>query len=241
MAFSSRCTSSCHSGVVARHPSGWGTSLLEGIFPLNEPIRARLFLLAPRPKSRRHHINKGWAWFEASAIATGQTGVVKCVARPAAHMPKTGQGHSVHANFDRRKLMTLNNHRSVVVLPIFTPNTLLERACFELNENVLVLKMKQGTVKWQPLAGVQSWPKCWLSGSCPRAQCQRWWTLNFCHSVVSCLILKTEVSLKRRCFQQCPELENLIKYDAGWHIFFRGNAELNSSFPVNCTEASVDN
>ena len=45
--------------------------------------------------------------------------------------------------------MTLNNRRSVVVLPIFTPNTLLERACFELNENVLVLKMKQGTVKWQ--------------------------------------------------------------------------------------------
>ena len=43
----------------------WGTSLLEGIFPLNEPIRARLFLLAPRPTSRRHHINKGWAWFEA--------------------------------------------------------------------------------------------------------------------------------------------------------------------------------
>ena len=66
VAFSSRCTSSRHSGVVARHPSGWGTSLLEGIFPLNEPIRARLFLLAPRPKSRRHHINKGWAWFEAS-------------------------------------------------------------------------------------------------------------------------------------------------------------------------------
>ena len=44
--------------------------------------------------------------------------------------------------------MTLNNRRSAVVLPIFTPNTLLERACFELNENVLVLKMKQGTVKW---------------------------------------------------------------------------------------------
>ena len=44
--------------------------------------------------------------------------------------------------------MTLNNRRSVV-LPIFTPNTLLERAFFELNENVLVLKMKQGTVKWQ--------------------------------------------------------------------------------------------
>ena len=81
--------------------------------------------------------------------ATGQTGVVKCVARPAAHMPKTGQGDSVHTNFDRRKLMTLNNRRSVVVLPIFTPNTLLERACFELNENVLVLKMKQETVKWQ--------------------------------------------------------------------------------------------
>ena len=45
--------------------------------------------------------------------------------------------------------MTLNNRRSVVVLPIFTPNTLLERASFELNENVSVLKMKQGTVKWQ--------------------------------------------------------------------------------------------
>ena len=25
----------------------------------------RLFLLAPRPKSRRHNVNKGWAWFEA--------------------------------------------------------------------------------------------------------------------------------------------------------------------------------
>ena len=24
-----------------------------------------LFLLAPRPKSRRQHINEGWAWFEA--------------------------------------------------------------------------------------------------------------------------------------------------------------------------------
>ena len=83
--------------------------------------------------------------------ATGQTGVVKCVARPAARMPKTGQGHSVHTNFDSpiAKLMTLNNRRSVVVLPIFTPNTSLERACFELNENVLVLKMKQGTVRWQ--------------------------------------------------------------------------------------------
>ena len=64
-------------------------------------------------------------------------------------MPKTGQGHSVHTNFDRPKLITLNNRRSVVVFPIFTPNTSLERACFELNENVLVLKMKQGTVKWQ--------------------------------------------------------------------------------------------
>ena len=31
------------SGVVARHPSGGRTSLLEGIFALNEPIRARLF------------------------------------------------------------------------------------------------------------------------------------------------------------------------------------------------------
>ena len=29
---------------------GWGNFLLEGIFPLNEPIRVRLFLLAPRPK-----------------------------------------------------------------------------------------------------------------------------------------------------------------------------------------------
>ena len=75
VAFSSRCTSSRHSGVVARHPSGWGTSLLEGIFPLNEPIRARLFLLAPRPKSRRHHIIKGWAWFEAKGRATAQTDI----------------------------------------------------------------------------------------------------------------------------------------------------------------------
>ena len=63
----------CESGVVAHHPSGWGTSLLEGIFPLNEPIRARLFLLAPRPKSRRHHINKGWAWFEATIRANAVT------------------------------------------------------------------------------------------------------------------------------------------------------------------------
>ena len=56
VAFSSVCTSRRHFGVVVRHPSGGGTSLLEGIFPLNWPIRARLFLLAPRPKSRRHHI-----------------------------------------------------------------------------------------------------------------------------------------------------------------------------------------
>ena len=75
MAFSSRCTWSRYSGVVARHPSGWGTSLLEGIFPLNEPIRARLFLLAPRPKSRRHHINKGWAWFEAKLLMFWLPGV----------------------------------------------------------------------------------------------------------------------------------------------------------------------
>ena len=76
---------------------------------------------------------------------------VRCHAMPATHMPKTGQGDSVHPNFDCRKLMTLNNRRSVVVLPIFTPNTKekKERPCFILNENVLVLKMKQGTVKWQ--------------------------------------------------------------------------------------------
>ena len=30
----------------------------------------RLFLLAPRPKSCRHHVNKDWAWFEATL---GQT------------------------------------------------------------------------------------------------------------------------------------------------------------------------
>ena len=30
----------------------------------------RLFLLAPRRKSRRHHINKGWAWFEATDYTT---------------------------------------------------------------------------------------------------------------------------------------------------------------------------
>ena len=74
VAFSSRCTLRRHSGVVARHPSGGGTSLLEGIFPLNEPIRARLFLLAPRPKSRRHHINKGWAWFEATGHTAARFG-----------------------------------------------------------------------------------------------------------------------------------------------------------------------
>ena len=135
--------------------------------------------------------------------ATGQTGVVKCVARPAAHMPKTGPGHSVHTNFDRRKLMTLNNRRSVVVLPIFTPNTLLERAWFELNENVLVLKMKQGTVKWQ-------WFKVGQSVGFAAPVRERnvnvsWWTMDICHSVVSCLIFKTKVSLKRRCFQQCLE------------------------------------
>ena len=63
-------------------------------------------------------------------------------------MPKTGKGDSVHTKFDRQKLMTLNEHRSVVFLPIFKPNTLLERGCFKLNENVLVLKMKQETAKW---------------------------------------------------------------------------------------------
>ena len=31
----------------------------------------RLFLLAPRPKSRRHHINMGWAWFEATIPLNG--------------------------------------------------------------------------------------------------------------------------------------------------------------------------
>ena len=77
LAFSFRGTSRRHS-VVARHPLGRGSSLLEGIFPLNEPIRARLFLLAPRPKSCRHHINKGWAWFEAktevcSTITMGES------------------------------------------------------------------------------------------------------------------------------------------------------------------------
>ena len=60
--------------------------------------------------------------------------------------------------------MTLNNRRSVVVLPIFTPNTLLERACLELNENVLVF---ENETRNGEMAGVQSWPKCWLSGSCP--------------------------------------------------------------------------
>ena len=165
----------------------------------------------------RRDNNRRLAELLSGCVQRGKTGVVKCVARPAAHMPKTGPGHSVHTNFDRRKLMTLNNRRSVVVLPIFTPNTLLERACFELNETVFgfVNETRNGE-----MAGVQSWPKCWLSGSCLRAQCQRWWTMNICHSVVSCLMFKTKVSLKRRCFQQCLELENLIKYDAGWYIFF---------------------
>ena len=90
------------------------------------------------------------------------------------------------------------------------------------------------------MAGVQSWPKCWLSGSCPRAQYQRWMTMNIRHSVVSCLMFKTKVSLKRRCFQQCLELENLIKYDAGWYIFFRSNAELNSSFTCQLYRWTTD-
>ena len=33
-------------------------------------------------------------------------------------------------------------------------------------------------------------------------------------------VVFAKVSLKRRCFKQCLELENLIKYDAGWYIFF---------------------
>ena len=45
--------------------------------------------------------------------------------------------------------MTLNEHRSVVFLSIFKPNTFLERACFKLKENVLVMEMKQETTKWQ--------------------------------------------------------------------------------------------
>ena len=82
VALSFRVTSRRHS-VVARHPLGRGSSLFEGIFPLNEPIRARLFLLAPRPKSRRHHINKGWAWFEArTAVGAGR--VVSVVTHAAA-------------------------------------------------------------------------------------------------------------------------------------------------------------
>ena len=121
--------------------------------------------------------------------------------------------------------MTLNNRRSVVVLPIFTPNTLLERACFELNENVLILKIKQGTVKWQGFKVGQS---VGLAATVRARNVNvggRW--TSACYSVVSCLIFKTKVSLKRRCFQQCFELENLIKYDAGWYIFFEA---MNSSF-----------
>ena len=64
--------------------------------------------------------------------------------------------------------------------------------------------------------------------------------MNICHSVVSCLMFKTKVSLKRRCFQQCLELQNLIKYDAGWYIFFRSNAELNSSFTCQLYRWTTD-
>ena len=149
--------------------------------------------------------------------ATGQTGVVKCVARPAAHMPKTGQGDSVHTKFDRRKLMTLRSRRSVVVLPIFTPNTLLELTCFKLNENGLVLNMKEGTVKWQ---GFKVGQCVGLAAPVRERNVNVGGRMIICHSVVSCLMFKTKVSLKRRCFQQCLELENLIKYDAGWYIFF---------------------
>ena len=80
------------------------------------------------------------------------------------------------------------------------------------------------------MAGVQSWPKCWLSGSCPRAQCQRWWTLNICHSVVSCLILKLMYPSREDASNNVLNL----KSDQIWRRlvhFFRGNGELNSSFP----------
>ena len=60
--------------------------------------------------------------------------------------------------------------------------------------------------------------------------------MNICHSVVSCLIFKTKVSLKRRCFQQCLELENLIKYAAGWYIFFVAMLNWIAASPVNCKE-----
>ena len=60
--------------------------------------------------------------------------------------------------------------------------------------------------------------------------------MNICYSVVSCLIFKTKVSLKRRCFQQYLELENLIKYDAGWYIFFEA---MNSSF--TCPWKNLEN
>ena len=34
--------------------------------------------------------------------------------------------------------------------------------------------------------------------------------------------------------------ENLIKYDAGWYIFFRNNAELNSSFTCQLYRWTTD-
>ena len=90
VAFSFRSTSRRHS-VVARHPLGRGSSLFEEIFPLNEPIRARLFLLAPRPKSRRHHINKGWAWFEAKLASESDRCHVLSVAQDIIHCVTRGR------------------------------------------------------------------------------------------------------------------------------------------------------
>ena len=122
----------------------WSSSHPADAMPPRQPFAPGfLFLAQPHDVVQVPHYCLG------ACNGTNLRCQVCCQAGRAHAKDSTGQGDSVHTDFDRRKLMTLNNRRSVVVLPIFTSNTLLERACFELNKNVLVLKMKQGTVIWQ--------------------------------------------------------------------------------------------
>ena len=123
------------------------------------------------------------------------------------------------------ELMALNNRRRVVVLPIFTPNTLLERACFELNENVLVLKMKQGTVKCQGFKFGQS------VGLAARIRERnvnfggRWTSVipSF-HVWYSNSIPQDKMLPTMSRFWKSDQIRRRLVH------FFRSNAELNSSF-----------
>ena len=154
-------------------------------------------------------------------------GVVKCVVRPAAHMPKTGQGHSVHTTYDRRKLMTLNNHRSVVVLPIFTPNTLLERACFGTKWKCFGF---ENETRNGEMAGVQSWLSVGLAAPVRERNVNvggRW----------TSVIPSFHVWYWKLKYPSREDVSNNVLNLKIWSnmtpvgTFFRSNAELNSSFP----------